>query len=69
MSKIIYRRVGPMPSNFSIMVRFGKGDEALARRLWEAPRVAPEVVREVLRRALASGELADIIRAINEQQD
>ena len=67
-SKIVYKRTGEMPENFSVMIRFGKKDQALARRLWETPQAAPEVVREVLRQALASGQLADIIRKMNDEQ-
>lgn len=68
MSGVIYKRAGQMPKTFTVAIRFGKKDEALAQRLWDAPRAAPAVVREVLRRALASGVLADVIREMQEGQ-
>lgn len=65
-----YERVGSIPSNFTLTVRWtNPNSSAAAKRLFSLPRLAPEVTRRVLEDAVISGRFDTILGQIEREQE
>ena len=64
-----FERIGPPPEKLAIMVRWPKlSESAAARRLFELPLIAPEVIRRVLEDAVESGRFDAIAEEVSSQK-
>lgn len=60
-----YERVGEVPENFAVMLRWRNAKESeAARQLHALPFHAPEVIRRVLENAAITGELKSIAEEV-----